>query len=358
MIKKLEKVFVNLVAIDSPSGEEERIGNYIQELFGKIGISLEKDEAGNLFGYVPGVGEPLLLSAHMDTVSPGKGKVAIVKSDGIVESDKTTVLGADDLTAITEIYVLCERLSRDNRKHRPIEILISTGEELYVQGAKRFDYTKIKSKQAYVLDLSGELGGIAYAAPTILSFQAKILGRASHAGFEPEAGIHSISIAANAIQGMKQGFVKDGLSGNVGLIQGGTGTNIVPASTVVSGEIRSAKHEDAIALADEYRRIFEEEAQAKGATVEWEMVINAMAYEWPLEDEVITNYIKALEKNQIESRLVKTFGGSDNNVFATKGIRGVVVSNSMYNIHTVDEYCNLYEMEKIVYVLEELISLE
>lgn len=152
----------------------------IKKLFAEIGIALCEDDstkitgaaAGNLYAYVKGGGKksPVLLAAHMDTVMPAYGKKAVFAEDGTVKSDGTTVLGADDLAGVTEIYHAMKYLKENQITHRDTELLFTVGEELYCKGAKAFDYGRIKSKSAYVLDLSGRIGDAAYAAPTILSF--------------------------------------------------------------------------------------------------------------------------------------------------------------------------------------------
>lgn len=357
MYERLRDVFTGLVGIDAPSGEEDRMREYLKGLFSSVGVILQSDEAGNLYGVAEGTGTPLLLSAHMDTVQPARNKKAIVHEDGKITSDGTTVLGADDLSAIAEIYVLLQELKKTGAVHRTIEILISAGEELYAVGAGSFDYTKLRSKEAYVLDYSGPVGSAAYAAPTILFFEAEIRGKAAHAGFEPEQGIHSIAAASRAIGRLPLGKIRDGVTGNVGQIQGGTGTNIVPAQTVVTGEIRSMIHEEALKLAGEYQRIFEEEAKSVGANVVWKQKVHTTAYETPLSQQVVRNYVAAVEKCGLVPQLEKTFGGSDNNVFAGKKIHGIVIANSMYQIHTVHEFCNLWEMVQVVEILQALVTL-
>ena len=67
----------------------------------------------------------------------------------------------------------------------------------------------MQAKEAYVLDLSGAIGAAAYAAPTLVSFAAKIQGKAAHAGFHPEDGINSIQAAARAIAQLPQGHVDE-----------------------------------------------------------------------------------------------------------------------------------------------------
>ena len=194
--KRIADFFAELVSIDSPSLEEREMADTLKAKFAEIGVTLTEDHtqeqtgsnAGNLFARIPGslAGAPVLFAAHMDTVEPAKGKKAVSHEDGTVTSDGTTVLGADDLAGVTAIYEAVRHLIETKTPHRPIEILISTGEELYCKGANAFDYSQVQAKEAYVLDLSGAIGAAAYAAPTLVSFAAKIQGKAAHAGFHPE----------------------------------------------------------------------------------------------------------------------------------------------------------------------------
>ncbi len=130
-------------------------------------------------------GAPVLFAAHMDTVEPAKGKKAVSHEDGTVTSDGTTVLGADDLAGVTAIYEAVRHITEAGAPHSPIEILISTGEELYCKGANAFDYSQVQAKEAYVLDLSGAIGAAAYAAPTLVSFAARNPGKSRPRRFPP-----------------------------------------------------------------------------------------------------------------------------------------------------------------------------
>ena len=207
--KRIADFFAELVSIDSPSLEEREMADTLKIKFAEIGVTLTEDHtqeqtgsnAGNLFARIPGSidGAPVLFAAHMDTVEPAKGKKAVFHDDGTVTSDGTTVLGADDLAGVTAIYEAVRHITEAGAPHSPIEILISTGEELYCKGANAFDYSQVQAKEAYVLDLSGAIGAAAYAAPTLVSFKAEIQGKAAHAGFHPEDGINSIQAAARAV---------------------------------------------------------------------------------------------------------------------------------------------------------------
>lgn len=364
-IDEIKNIFAQLVEIDSPSLDERRMADYIIELFSKIGVELIEDDsrdvtkssAGNLHGYVKGNGKaPLLLAAHMDTVMPAYNKKAVFHSDGKVTSDGTTVLGADDLTGVTEIYEVIKYLKDNHISHRDIELLFTTGEELYCVGAKAYDYSNIIAKEALVLDLSGAIGTAAYAAPTILSFEANIIGKAAHAGFAPEDGINAIKTACEAIARLPQGHIDEVTTANIGIIEGGEGVNIVSPKVRVKGEIRSLNHEMAVKVAKTYKEVFGDAAIQNGAKLEWSEQTDIKAYEVSTQEDIVKKYEKACKKADIEPVLIKTFGGSDNNVFCQYGIKGLVVANSMNQVHSTKEYADLYEVQKVVEIIAWMVS--
>ena len=81
--KNLINTFFELIRIDSPSGEEAKVAAYIIKYLKKLKVKASRDKYGNVIARVPGVGEPLLLCAHMDTVEPGRGIEPVMKKDVI-----------------------------------------------------------------------------------------------------------------------------------------------------------------------------------------------------------------------------------------------------------------------------------
>ncbi|WP_461882851.1 M20/M25/M40 family metallo-hydrolase [Fusicatenibacter sp.] len=362
--KSIAEFFAELVSIDSPSLEEREMADTLKAKFAEIDVLFTEDHtqeqtgsnAGNLFVRIPGSleGAPILLAAHMDTVEPAKGKKAVFHEDGTVTSDGTTILGADDLAGVTAIYESVRHLNETKTPHRPIEILISTGEELYCKGANAFDYSQVQAKEAYVLDLSGAIGAAAYAAPTLVSFQAEIQGKAAHAGFHPEEGINSIQAAACAIAKLPQGYVAENTTANIGKIGGGSGTNIVSESCRIEGEIRSLNHEKAMELLETYHKTFQQEAEKVQASLVWKEKRNIHAYETPLTSDAAKHYESAVKKEGLTAAFEKTFGGSDNNVFAQHGIEGLVIATSMNQVHSCAEYTRIPEIAQVARILVHL----
>ena len=116
MIKKdrILKEFEELISIDSLSFAERDMADRLKEKLAALGFEVREDNAGaqedgtagNIYGYLKGTlpGDPILFSAHMDTVRPGIGKKMFLnEATGKIESGKDTILGADDVTGLVEI---------------------------------------------------------------------------------------------------------------------------------------------------------------------------------------------------------------------------------------------------------------
>ena len=71
---------------------------------------------------------PLLLSAHLDTVSPGENIQAVVGEDGH-SSIGPTILAADDKAGIAAIMEVLDVLAEENQPRPPLEILLTVCEE-------------------------------------------------------------------------------------------------------------------------------------------------------------------------------------------------------------------------------------
>ncbi len=360
--------FAELVQIDAPCFGERRIADAVKEKLISLGFEVQEDRAGerygsdtgNLYGYLKGgmSGEPVLLSAHLDTVQPAFGKKAVFHENGKITGSGDTVLGADDLAGVVEILEAVRHLQEEKKSYRDVEVLFTVAEESYIKGAKTFDFGRVRAKEAYVLDMEGAPGLAALRAPSLLSFKVTVSGKASHAGFAPEKGVHAIWVMSAAISRICQGYVDEERDTvlNIGMIRGGTSTNIVPDLCICEGEIRSFSHEKALKQAEKLREIFHRAGQKAGADVRTEFHTDLVAYETAAAAPVVVRFAKACRKLGLSGRLLDTFGGSDNNQFARQGIHGIVLSCGMHEIHSVREYTTVEELKQGAALVAELLQ--
>lgn len=227
---RLIQEFMELVQIDSVSYAE---GPFQQDLIGRfqaLGLTIDEDAtkemtglgANNFVARLDGDTsiEPVFFSSHMDTVSPGQG-IHPLERDGRIESDRTTILGADDKAGIAIMLELVKRLKEQQIRHGPIEFILTAGEEVGLLGAKAVDMSMLQAKFGYVLDNGGPVGGIITTSPSMYRLDIRLTGRAAHAGLEPEKGISAIEVAAQAISRMKLGRIDHETTANIGQVKGG-----------------------------------------------------------------------------------------------------------------------------------------
>lgn len=158
---RLAALFMELVRIDSVSGEEAQCARRLCDWLDALGAQVEIDDAagkvggnsGNVIARWPGrkSAQPLMLSAHMDTVEPGRG-VRPSLANGLFTSDGTTILGADDKSALAVIIEVLHCIEEGKIESGPLEIVFSVCEETGLLGARHLDYSRIAAHMGYVLD--------------------------------------------------------------------------------------------------------------------------------------------------------------------------------------------------------------
>lgn len=362
---RLIQSFLELAAIDNPTLQEQALSRALCQRFAALGISLQEDDAGrkiggnagNLYAFLPGdtACAPILLSAHMDAVTPACGKKPVLHPDGRITSDGTTVLGADDLAGLCAILEAITSVLEDGAAHRPVELLFDAAEESYCTGIQTFDFSRLRSKTAYVFDLSGPVGSAAYQAPSIVSFRAAFTGRAAHAAFAPEDGLHAIKAAAEAVSRIACGRVGD-LTVNVGRISGGAADNIVPETCCFTGEVRGFAHALVLSALSEIQTAVTQAAAQFGCTAQFTTDTLCRAYSVDPEGSAAQLFREACTAVGLKSSLTVTYGGSDNNHFCQHGLTGLVVAPGMNCCHSCQEYTSAEELTRAARLAEALIT--
>jgi tripeptide aminopeptidase len=363
--KRIVDEFLELVKIDSLSLNERKMCDTLKEKLKNLGYSPVEDDAGQKIGgecgnvicTVKGTKEvpAVLMTAHMDTVVPGIGKKPVVDGD-IIKSDGTTILGGDDAAGIAVILETLRVLKENNIEHGDIQIAFTIGEEAGLLGAKNLDYSKIYAKYGFILDSDGRIGCAAVKAPSQNKIHVKVNGKAAHAGIEPEKGISAFSIMADAISNMKLGRIDEETTANIGMINGGVATNIVCDSVVLECEARSRQQAKLEAQTAHMRECFEKAASKWGGQIEFTSALEYPAFNIE-EDSGIVKILKAAAASSgYKFEPVVTGGGSDTNIFNSKGIEAVDLSIGMTKVHSVNEQISITDMQDAAAFLVAIIE--
>lgn len=356
MGKSMVDIFMELVRIDSESGEEEGVIQFLEKfLTDEIGAKCERDSYNNLIARITGKNsertEPILLSCHADTVKPGKGIEPYQEGD-IIRSRGETILGADNKAGIVEVL---EAL-RTAKKRPPVEFVVSREEEIGLVGAKHMDTTKLSAKMGFLFD-GDVLDKIVIGGPSHMMIDVEITGKAAHAGMEPEKGISAIKAAANGIAKMKLGRLDAGSTSNVGIIKGGEIRNGIPEKAYITAECRSLDNDKCLKIAEEMKTLFEAGAREEGATAEVKLSLAYQAVNIPEDAPVVGVSKKAIEEIGLKPTTEIICGGTDASIYNEKGIQTAVLGTGVEKEHSKEEQIAVSSMEKAVSVLHGIFEM-
>ncbi|MFL6332112.1 MAG: M20/M25/M40 family metallo-hydrolase [Pyrinomonadaceae bacterium] len=360
--ERIKNLLLELVQIDSVSREERdvarRLKAYCEELGAEVYIDGAGEQVGgntgNVIARFPGTipaAEPIMMSAHMDTVVPGRGVKPIVEGD-IIRTDGSTVLGGDDKSGCSVIIETIRCLQEQNIPHAPIDAVFSICEEVGLLGAKHLDMSKVRARYGLVFD-SDDPGFLFTRGPSADHFEVNIYGLESHAGVAPEQGISAIRIAAEAISAMKLGRIDEETTANIGVIRGGEATNIVTNLVTLHGEARSLDDAKLDAQTAHIIKCLEEAAARYEVTVDGvttkarvEPHVSREYHAMDVSDDsrVVRLVKEAAARMGLKVETMSSGGGCDANIFNQRGIECANLGTGMRAIHTVKEWLDVKDM--------------
>ena len=238
-----------LVETESPSHDKaavDRVGIVIAEEARRLGARVEmipsKDTGDHvLMHFAPkedlARGKPILLLCHMDTVFPlgTIDKFPYREADGKIHGPGTLDMKAGIVIALAAVE---QALS--SGLDRPVALLCTSDEEIG-SPASRPHIERLAKESGLVLVLEGGLvnGSLKTWRKGVGEFQVRTNGRAAHSGGDHEKGRNAIEEMAHqviAIQQMTDYSKQTTL--NVGVIQGGTVSNVVPEEASIEVDVR------------------------------------------------------------------------------------------------------------------------
>lgn len=355
--QRLVDRFMRMVSIPSESGQEQEFIAWLQNvLLDEFEAECGLDGYGNLIAKLSAKdssrADPVLFGVHADTVSPGTN-IRPQLEDGVIRSGGDTVLGADDKAGIAE---LLEALAVAKRRP-PLEIVVTREEERGLAGAKNLDFSRLAAKSGFLLDMDA-IDAVVVGGPSRMTIDVQITGRAAHAGMEPEKGISAIRAAALAITKLREGWVDEDTTVNVGVMAAGENRNGVPERAIVRAECRSRRHTRCLAESERLKEVFEMAAREAGAAVRVDMELAYKAIQIPEDAPVVSVARRAVEAVGLTPKVQVICGGTDASVYNDRGIQTVVVGMGARDEHSTREHIRVEDMKQAVrmltFILEEL----
>jgi tripeptide aminopeptidase len=346
---RLYKLFEDLCKIDAPALRERASVEFTKDYLVKMGLEVWEDDAAskiggdanNVFARLQGTdsGAPkLFFCAHFDTVEPTDG-LEISLTDGVYASASDTILGADDKAGMAPAIEAVASLMENGGNYGDVFLVFCVAEEIGLKGAMACDAIKdLGVDYGYVFDTGPPVGSFVNRVGSRCDFNARIIGKPAHAGKHPEEGINAIQTAGAALAKMRLGRIDEVTTSNVGLIQGGSAVNVVPANVYLRGEARSFDDGKLREQLENMESSVRDACTERGAQCEIEIESAYRGYHIDEAHPVIRNAVSSAKSLGFSGALRDTLGGSDANAFNEKGITTIVCGTGMEKIHTHDEY--------------------
>lgn len=261
-ISELTALLKVLVETESPSTEKiavDHLGAIVADEARRLGADVQivpvkeagdhliarflpSPDVGRVGGAVPlyrdhGEGGILLL-CHMDTVFPlgTLEKMPFREADGKIYGPGTLDMKAGIVICLAAI----EELQNTGGLNRPVTLLCTSDEEIGSLSSQSLieDLAK-ESELVLVLESALLDGSLKTWRKGVGEFWVKVRGRAAHAGGAHEEGRNAIEEMAHHVLAIqKLTNYERGTTLNVGLIQGGTVSNVVPEEAVAQVDVR------------------------------------------------------------------------------------------------------------------------
>jgi glutamate carboxypeptidase len=223
-------------------------------------------EAGDSLAVSPRGATPdgpnFLLAAHLDTVYPvgtAAARPMVAREDqlrapGVADNKSGLLSGLFAMAALEDLGLLGSLGTITLVCGADEETDMRTSLSLFEDMAPRYD-------MALVLEAGRENGDIVEARKTSAYYVLEVKGREAHAGVEPHRGANAIlSMARRIVQLQALNEMRPGVTVNVGVVQGGTMSNVVPGYARAEIDVRAVEVGDLEQVAEAINQIVDSSA--------------------------------------------------------------------------------------------------
>ncbi len=358
-------MFCRLVSTPSPSGQEADVAKLIMHELSRRGVTAKQDgskaftnsNSGNVIATIPGGKRRLTFIAHMDTVEVGDRRIKPTVRGGVIRSDGSTILGADNKAGVAPLICALGEIVQMS-KRPTVTGIFSTREE---QGTMGVGYLPKGNNGdlVFVLDSEGDVGGFIHKALGSRLFDVEIIGKEAHAALNPEKGANAVKAAGLIITSLKLGRRSHSSILNIGMISGGRKRNIVPGSATLSCGARAFDEKTIRSAINEVDAAAKRACKATGCRYRIRMITDDGAPTFEVNpDSSVVKIARSAAKNlglkfSISSRMA-TF---EANILAAKGYRPLVMCHGGKLPHSTSEVLKVSDLAATKSMMVELARL-
>lgn len=359
---EMTNLLEQLVNIDSGSYYKEgvdKVGSIIRRQFEDLGMNVKvhrETKYGNHLEikYKHEIEPKIIIIAHMDTVFPvGEVKKRPYKVIG----EKAYGPGVSDEKAshVSVLYALKALKASGSEAYKNVHIIFNSDEEIGSPTSKVIIKEAAKGKEfSLIVEPGRPNDGVVTERKGVGSFTFYVKGKSAHAGVEPEIGRSAIEeLAYKIIKLQKLNDYEQGLSVNVGLIEGGISTNTVAGEAKAQVDVRVKNMKQAEKITSKINEIANEE-HVSGTETELRGKIDRPPLEKIDGTDALLDVIKSVGKELgMSIREVSTGGGSDASYTSTEGVPTVDGMGPLgeFSHSETNEYVHLGSLPKRIALL-------
>jgi glutamate carboxypeptidase len=264
-----------------------------------------------------GAQKPILLMGHHDTVWP-KGTLA--RMPFRIQGGRAYGPGVLDMKSGIVLVIAAVRALQalGAEPASPVRLFLNPEEEAGSEAFRREIERESKGSRSVLVLEPAQDGALKTARKGVGEFRLTVQGRSAHAGINPAAGINAIGeLARQILKIEKLAQPRRGLTLNVGVIEGGTRSNVVPELARATVDVRIPRAGDQARIEE---KMFALKAVHPGALLRVEGGINRPPMERAMTADLFGKAKILASQLGFEVKDAATGGGSDGNFSAALGI--------------------------------------
>ncbi|MGD6967459.1 M20 family metallopeptidase [Rossellomorea vietnamensis] len=355
-----------LVNIDSGSVNKagvDMVGNRLKAEYEKIGFRIhevpQREYGNHLIIQHKKADEPEILAiAHMDTVFPfGTAEERPFRRNGNIAYGPGVIDMKSSL--VTLLYAMKALIKEGSPHYKNVQIILNSDEEIGSPSSKELIINAAEGKKyALIMEPARKDGSLVSSRRGKGNYTLNVIGRAAHSGIEPEKGRSAIEeLAHKVIQMHELNDHENGISVNVGLIEGGSSVNTVSDHASAQMEIRIAETDQGLRVEEKMEKICSR-TDVPGTEITLEGEINRPPMEKNKRNRQLLRKIMLVgEEMGIEITDTSTGGGSDASFTSAAGIATIDGMGPVGgNAHSDKEYLEISSLTERTLLLAKVIE--
>ncbi|MGF0095995.1 ArgE/DapE family deacylase [Peptoniphilus sp. SGI.035] len=248
-------ILSDLIKIKTVNGNELEVANYLKDLLLKNGIQSKlvkfAENRANLIAEIEnGPGKTLVLSGHMDVVSPGdESQWTFHPFEAHIEDDVIWGRGTSDMkSGLAALTIAFIETAKEKNFSGKIKLIATVGEEIGELGAEQLtDLGYVEDVDAILIAEPCNLG-VVYAHKGSLNYKVSSKGVAAHSS-TPEIGKNAVEHLNRAMSEISKHFEKRAedfsnemlgkMTHSITVVEGGTQVNSIPDFAEFEANVRT-----------------------------------------------------------------------------------------------------------------------